>query len=165
MFCRPRYPCPCCCTNQDGSDDRDRSETPRRPSFQATVEDTDEDGNPIPPARTHDSAKQVRKSRSSSADEDEHGRVAKKSKRAHHGSGKQQHGGTVAPAKQTKAKTPFGVKYWVTERTTGAFHRTFNFPSRVDQDRVTATLRDGLLSIYVPKLREQRGRKKITIVC
>ncbi|KAI5299023.1 hypothetical protein KEM56_003580 [Ascosphaera pollenicola] len=42
-------------------------------------------------------------------------------------------------------------KYWVSERSSGSFHRTFNFPARVDQDNVKASLKDGVLSIIVPK--------------
>ena len=41
--------------------------------------------------------------------------------------------------------------YWVTERSYGKFSRTFGFPSKVDQDAVKATLKDGILSIVVPK--------------
>jgi len=41
--------------------------------------------------------------------------------------------------------------YWVTERSYGEFSRTFGFPSKVDQDVVKATLKDGILSIVVPK--------------
>lgn len=42
-------------------------------------------------------------------------------------------------------------KYWVSERSSGSFHRTFNFPARVDQDNVKASLKDGVLSVVVPK--------------
>jgi len=42
-------------------------------------------------------------------------------------------------------------KYWVSERSVGEFARTFAFPSRVDQDNVKASLKDGILSIVVPK--------------
>ncbi|KAK8204331.1 hypothetical protein M8818_005176 [Zalaria obscura] len=42
-------------------------------------------------------------------------------------------------------------RYWVSERSVGEFHRTFSFPSRVDQDNVKASLKDGILSIIVPK--------------
>ncbi|KXS93635.1 hypothetical protein AC578_6904 [Pseudocercospora eumusae] len=42
-------------------------------------------------------------------------------------------------------------KYWVSERSVGEFARTFSFPARVDQDNVKASLKDGILSIVVPK--------------
>ncbi|KAI9704211.1 MAG: hypothetical protein M1836_007072 [Candelina mexicana] len=44
-----------------------------------------------------------------------------------------------------------GAKYWVSERSVGEFLRTFTFPTRVDQDSVKASLKNGILSIVVPK--------------
>ncbi|KAF7597415.1 hypothetical protein BBP40_003662 [Aspergillus hancockii] len=51
----------------------------------------------------------------------------------------------------TQEKTRPRHKYWVTERSIGEFHRVFNFPTRVDQDAVKASLKDGILSVIVPK--------------
>lgn len=42
-------------------------------------------------------------------------------------------------------------KYQVSERSVGEFHRSFTFPTRVDQDAVSATLRNGILSLVLPK--------------
>ncbi|KAF2718478.1 HSP20-like chaperone [Polychaeton citri CBS 116435] len=42
-------------------------------------------------------------------------------------------------------------KYWLSERSIGEFQRRFEFPSRIDQDAVKASLRNGILSIVVPK--------------
>jgi HSP20 family molecular chaperone IbpA len=42
-------------------------------------------------------------------------------------------------------------RYWVSERSVGEFARTFSFPTRVSQDEVKASLKDGILSIIVPK--------------
>jgi HSP20 family protein len=53
-------------------------------------------------------------------------------------------------------------KFWVSERSVGHFSRSFTFPSRVDQDHVTATMKNGLLSIVVPKQKKSEPRK-ITI--
>lgn len=50
-------------------------------------------------------------------------------------------------------------KYWVSERSVGSFHRSFAFPARVEQDAVKASLKNGILSIAVPKAREQTNRK------
>lgn len=44
-----------------------------------------------------------------------------------------------------------GPKYWVSERSIGEFARTFNFPTRVDQENVRASLKNGILSVVVPK--------------
>jgi HSP20 family protein len=54
-------------------------------------------------------------------------------------------------------------RYWVSERSTGEFHRTFEFPSRVDQDNVKASLKDGILEIVVPKVSLVPHAKKIVI--
>ncbi|OTA85650.1 hypothetical protein M434DRAFT_400148 [Hypoxylon sp. CO27-5] len=53
-------------------------------------------------------------------------------------------------------------KYWVSERSVGEFSRTFQFPSRVDTDNVTASLNNGILSVVVPKSKKPEGRR-ITI--
>jgi HSP20 family molecular chaperone IbpA len=53
-------------------------------------------------------------------------------------------------------------RYWVTERSIGDFTRTFNFPAPVDQDGVKARLRDGVLSVMVPKTAAP-DTKRITI--
>jgi len=47
--------------------------------------------------------------------------------------------------------SPPAYHYWVSERSTGNFQRTFTFPTRVDQDAVRANLRNGVLSVFVPK--------------
>jgi HSP20 family protein len=53
-------------------------------------------------------------------------------------------------------------KYWVSERSVGEFHRSFAFPARVDQDAVKASLKNGILSVVVPK-REGAQRRKVEI--
>lgn len=50
-------------------------------------------------------------------------------------------------------------KYWVSERSVGEFHRSFAFPSRVDQDAVKASLKNGILSIAIPKAQAPQSRK------
>ena len=62
---------------------------------------------------------------------------------------------------QEKTKAPF-EKYWVQERSVGEFARTFSFPSRVDQDAVSASLNNGVLSLSVPKAKKHETRR-ITI--
>lgn len=46
---------------------------------------------------------------------------------------------------------PAAFKYWASERQVGNFQRSFNFPARINQDGVKATLRNGILSVTVPK--------------
>ncbi|KAF3032855.1 hypothetical protein E8E12_002220 [Didymella heteroderae] len=50
-------------------------------------------------------------------------------------------------------------RYWVSERSVGSFHRSFAFPARVDQDAVKASLKNGILSIVVPKASAPQSRK------
>lgn len=57
------------------------------------------------------------------------------------------------------ANTPSPFKYWVTERSVGEFHRSFSFPDRVDHDNVKASLKNGILSIVVPKAKRAEPRK------
>ena len=51
-----------------------------------------------------------------------------------------------------------GTKYWVAERSIGEFQRSFVFGHRVDQERVSAELKDGILTMHVPKADASRGR-------
>ena len=50
----------------------------------------------------------------------------------------------------TEAPTPKS-RYWVSERSVGEFSRVFTFPNRIDQESVKASLKDGILSVVVPK--------------
>lgn len=54
------------------------------------------------------------------------------------------------------------AKYWLSERSYGEFSRVFNFPTAVDQDKVQAKFKDGVLDIMVPKA-QKKGGKKISI--
>lgn len=45
------------------------------------------------------------------------------------------------------------------ERSYGAFSRTFSLPQTVDQTNVTATFKDGLLEITIPKVRDARPKQ------
>jgi len=61
--------------------------------------------------------------------------------------------------KDVAKKSEDEPKYWVTERSVGEFHRSFSFPARVDQDSVKASLKNGILSIVVPKAQAPKPRK------
>lgn len=67
---------------------------------------------------------------------------------------------TATEQQVTKTETPSAPaapqqqqqqRYWVSERSVGEFSRTFNFPTRVDQENVKASLKNGVLSVSVPK--------------
>ena len=61
--------------------------------------------------------------------------------------------------KQTQKHHKDQTKYWVSERSIGEFHRAFTFPSRVDQDAVKANLKNGILSVVVPKATSHEGKR------
>ncbi|ELR02403.1 hypothetical protein VC83_02553 [Pseudogymnoascus destructans] len=50
-------------------------------------------------------------------------------------------------------------RFWVSERSVGSFERAFTFPGRIDQDGVTASMKDGILSVVVPKAKKHESRK------
>lgn len=50
-------------------------------------------------------------------------------------------------------------KFWVAERSVGEFHRSFSFPNRVDQDNVKASLKNGILSVTIPKAPAHQSKK------
>ncbi|KAF4978935.1 hypothetical protein FZEAL_4773 [Fusarium zealandicum] len=61
--------------------------------------------------------------------------------------------------KEVQKKPTDTSKYWLTERSFGEFSRSFNFPTRVDQDIVSASFKDGILSIVVPKAKKHESRR------
>jgi len=65
-------------------------------------------------------------------------------------------GGQVEPASK---KLTDSAKYWVSERSIGEFTRCFNFPSHINQDGVSASLKDGILNVIVPKLKKSEARR------
>lgn len=74
----------------------------------------------------------------------------------------QKEAGQVEKSGKGKKQEP-QEKFWVSERSVGEFARSFHFPSRVDQEGVKASMKNGILSIVVPKAKEVKGGKKITI--
>jgi HSP20 family protein len=57
-----------------------------------------------------------------------------------------------------EAPTPKS-QYWLSERSVGEFSRVFTFPSRIDQESVKASLKDGILSVVVPKAQIQANKR------
>ncbi|KAL2856475.1 HSP20-like chaperone [Aspergillus pseudoustus] len=68
---------------------------------------------------------------------------------------------------QTSAKSPEdtdgGSSWWCAERSTGDFRRSFSFPVPVDHDHVDATLKNGILSINIPKAENVSTGKRIDV--
>lgn len=53
--------------------------------------------------------------------------------------------------------------WWCSERSVGEFRRSFRFPDSVDREGIDASLKDGVLSITVPKTAESSVSKRIDI--
>jgi len=54
-------------------------------------------------------------------------------------------------------KAPQG-KYFRQERSSGVFHRVVNIGVPVDRDKVTASMKDGVLTVVLPKSEETKPR-------
>jgi HSP20 family protein len=52
-----------------------------------------------------------------------------------------------------------GVTYHRQERRFGSFLRTFQLPFRVDAEKVDATLKNGVLSVSLPRAEEDKPRR------
>lgn len=59
-------------------------------------------------------------------------------------------------------RQPARGKYYRQERPTGAFQRVVNIHSAIDRDNVSATMKDGLLEVVIPRS-ESSKPKKISI--
>jgi HSP20 family protein len=54
--------------------------------------------------------------------------------------------------------------YYMNERSFGSFHRALELPNGIDQDKIEASFKNGVLKVTVPKSAEaQRAEKKIAI--
>lgn len=118
------------------------SRTPSPSWRQPTVEDDDEDDGNVSDARSTSTSASASSTRSTSAV------IVEK---------------PSAPATRSEtvtSSTPSSKDhYWVAERSIGGFQRTFAFPVRVDQDGVRAALKNGILSIVVPKEAAPKTKK------
>jgi HSP20 family molecular chaperone IbpA len=81
------------------------------------------------------------------------------SKREYHYGPEMAQGNEVERADQKSEPTH---RFWASERSVGEFQRTFSFPVSVDQENVKASLKNGILSILVPKASTSVA-KRITI--
>lgn len=70
---------------------------------------------------------------------------------------------TSETSTEVQTKQENGDKYWIRERYVGEFQRAFSFPQSVDHEAVKASLKDGILSIVVPKKAKPEGFRKINI--
>ena len=69
------------------------------------------------------------------------------------------HDGTLTIAGERKEQTREGDNAARTERFTGKFRRSITLPTRVDADKVSATYKDGILTVTLPKAEEAKPKQ------
>ena len=69
------------------------------------------------------------------------------------------HEGRLTIAGERRERMPQCEQYHRVERGHGSFSRTFHLPVAVDGDRVTADLRNGVLTVTCPKAAEGTARR------
>ena len=68
---------------------------------------------------------------------------------------------TISGKKESESEEE-GVDFYMRETSHGSFSRSFNLPKSVDEDKVDATYKDGVLTLVMPQ-KEESDRKKIEI--
>ena len=68
------------------------------------------------------------------------------------------HDGTLTIAGERKSETSDGAAER-TERYVGKFRRSITLPTRVDANKVSATYRDGILTVTLPKAEEAKPKQ------
>jgi len=70
------------------------------------------------------------------------------------------HDSTLTIAGEKKEETEHkGEGYYCSERRYGSFRRDIQLPAAVEEDKVEATCRDGVLTVTLPKSEEARARR------
>ena len=71
----------------------------------------------------------------------------------------QTHDGALTIAGHRREQPEACEQYHRIERGHGSFRRSFHLPSPIDEDRITADLRDGVLTIRCPKVPDGGARR------
>jgi HSP20 family protein len=56
-----------------------------------------------------------------------------------------------------------GKEFWSKERMTGAFRRSFTFPTKLDPAKIKASMENGVLRVEIAKTEEDQAAKKLPI--
>ena len=67
--------------------------------------------------------------------------------------------GTLTISGEQKSQTSNGEKAERTERYIGRFRRSVTLPTRVDADKISASYRDGILTVTLPKAEEAKPKQ------
>lgn len=65
----------------------------------------------------------------------------------------------VKAEKEEKNEEQENLSYLVRERSCQSFERSFTLPEGVDEDKITGELKNGLLTIVVPKVADKQPKK------
>jgi HSP20 family protein len=66
---------------------------------------------------------------------------------------------TIQGRREARTPSPGAVHFHQVERAQGSFRRTFEFSEKIDAERVTADLTEGVLTISIPKVPPPPARK------
>lgn len=66
---------------------------------------------------------------------------------------------TISGEKTEKREQRTGETYHISERRWGRFSRSFVLPREVDQERIEASFKNGVLAVTIPKSEKARRRK------
>jgi HSP20 family protein len=69
------------------------------------------------------------------------------------------HDGTLTISGERKSSTSNGEQAERTEPYVGSFRRSITLPARVDGNKVSATYRDGILTVMLPKAEEAKPKR------
>jgi HSP20 family protein len=69
------------------------------------------------------------------------------------------HDGTLTIAGERKSESQNGQRAERSERYVGKFRRSIALPARVDANKVSATYRDGILKVTLPKVEEAKPKQ------
>ena len=69
------------------------------------------------------------------------------------------HDGMLTIAGERRTETPGGEKAERSERYIGKFRRSITLPTRVDANKVSATYKDGILTVTLPKAEEAKPKQ------
>lgn len=69
------------------------------------------------------------------------------------------HGDTLSVVGERKVVVPAGYSTHRQERSGFSFHRNFHLPAKVDAERVTAHVKDGVLTLSLEKAAQEKPRQ------
>ena len=65
----------------------------------------------------------------------------------------------ISGSRNTNNENDIG-EYHYKERTNGNFHRSFKLPSTVDEENISASFRNGILTVVLPKTEEVQPKQR-----